>query len=77
MVQTERFEILRSGFLSDGRFFSIEAVPTGVSEWRTRLVCVPRGEQYYVRRANSKQSLVGWAAALTEAEIEELAKRCS
>ena len=76
MVQTERFEILRSGFLRDGRYYSIEAVSKGMSQWQARLVCVPAGEELYLQEAALKQSLAGWAAELTEEEIEDLALRC-
>lgn len=76
MVQTERFEILRSGFLHDGRYYSIEAVSRGGSRWQARFVCVPAGEEAYLRSAPFKQSLLSWAAGLSDQEIEDLAGRC-
>ncbi len=70
------FELVRTGFLSDGRFYSIEVSPRQY-RWEARLVCVP-GEEVRspqsVKVASYKQELRRWAERLTPEEIEELAR---
>lgn len=72
----KNFELVRSGFLSDGRFYSIEVSPRRY-RWEARIVCVP-GEELEspesVRIASYKQELRRWAERLTPEEIEELAR---
>jgi hypothetical protein len=72
----KNFELVRSGFLSDGRFYSIEVCPRQY-RWEARIVCVP-GEELEspesVRVASYKQELRRWAERLTAEEIEQLAR---
>jgi len=72
----KNFELVRSGFLSDGRFYSIEVSPRQY-KWEARIVCVP-GEELEspasVRVASYKQDLRRWAEHLSAEEIEELAR---
>lgn len=73
---TERdFDLLRSGFLKDGRYFSIEALPRSFGQWTARLVCVPGHKEYPIRKAAYKRELLDWAEGLSSEEIERLAER--
>jgi hypothetical protein len=72
----KNFELVRSGFLADGRFYSIEVSPRQY-RWEARIVCVPGDEVASpdsVRVASYKQELRRWAERLTPDEIEELAR---
>jgi hypothetical protein len=66
-------EVLRSGFLADGRFFSIEVLPVRI-RWEARLACVPGEFTRTLKISNSKQELAHWADGLSLDEIEELAR---
>ena len=75
MQNRERhLEVLRSGFLTDGRFYSVEVSRKG-GRWEAGIACVP-GDRPGRRRspalltAISKDVLRGWAATLTVSEIE-------
>jgi len=68
----ENFELLRSGFLEDGRYFSIELLPR-FGMWVARLVCVPGNGERAVKRAAYKPDLQLWADRLSLAEIEAMA----
>jgi len=67
-------EVLRSGFLADGRFFSVEVVAHR-SRWEARLVCVPGEFSRSLKISPSKQELSNWAEKLTIEEIEQLASQ--
>jgi hypothetical protein len=74
--QEKNFELVRTGFLADGRFYSIEVTPRQY-RWEARIVCVPGeevGSPESVRIASYKQELRRWAERLTSEEIEELAR---
>ena len=64
-------ELVRSGFLSDGRFYSIEVAPHHLM-WEARVVCVPGGETYRAKIVSEKQVLHRWAERLSVADIETL-----
>ena len=72
-------EVLRSGFLSDGRFYSLEVSRLSGGRWEAGIACVP-GDRPGERRsptlltAISKDVLHTWAATLTTAEIEQFIK---
>ncbi len=78
MNETSSFEQLRSGFLSDGRFFSVETARRKHSEWKAWIACVPgdqpgTGSQPPVLKiAGYKEELRKWAEKLTIEEIEQL-----
>ena len=78
MNETSSFDQLRSGFLSDGRFFSVEAARRKHSAWKAWIACVPgdppgAGSQPRVLKvAGYKEELRRWAEKLTVAEIEQL-----
>jgi hypothetical protein len=67
-------EVLRSGFLADGRFFSIEVMSVGF-RWEARLACVPGEFTRTLKISSSKQELNHWAEGLSLEEIEELARQ--
>ena len=78
MNDTDSFEQLRSGFLNDGRFFSVEAARRKHSDWKAWIACVP-GDQPGVgsqppvlKVAGYKEQLRKWAEKLTIEEIEQL-----
>ncbi len=71
----KEFELLRSGFLADGRYFSIEALPGSYGQWVARLVCVPGNRERAIRKAAYKPELRIWADGLSLQEIEELAAK--
>jgi hypothetical protein len=68
-------EILRSGFLSDGRFYSIEAGRLKGGDWGAWMVCVPGGveiqkdESHALHTASHKELLARWASELSEETI--------
>jgi len=64
-------ESVRSGFLSDGRFYSIEVAPHHLM-WEARVVCVPGGETYRAKVVCEKQMLQRWAERLSVEDIEAL-----
>jgi hypothetical protein len=64
-------ESVRSGFLSDGRFYSIEVAPHHLM-WEARVVCVPGGESYRAKVVSEKQVLHRWAERLSVEDIEAL-----
>ncbi len=73
------FEQLRSGFLSDGRFFSVEAARRKHSDWKAWIACLPgyppgtRSQPPPVLKvAAYKEELRKWAENLTIEEIEQL-----
>ena len=73
------FEILRSGFLSDGRFYSIEAVQLKGGAWQAGIAIVPgpkvpAPELPPIRVANYRQKLRRWAEGLSPEEIEYYAR---
>ena len=78
MDEKSSFEQLRSGFLSDGTFFSVEAARRKHSEWKAWIACVPGdqpgiGSQPPVLKvAGYKEELCKWAEKLTIEEIEQL-----
>ncbi len=78
MNETSSFEQLRSGFLSDGRFFSVEAARRKHSEWKAWIACVPGdqpgigSQQPVLKIAGYKEELRKWAEKLTIEEIEQL-----
>jgi hypothetical protein len=76
--QEKNFELVRSGFFADGRFYSIEVSPHGY-RWEARIVCVP-GEKLElpqaIKLAGYKQELRRWAERLTVEEIQALAEGC-
>jgi hypothetical protein len=73
-MENSRFEQLRSGFLKDGRFYSIEATPRGLAGWEARIVCVPGGHERTIQVAADKHRLRLWAERLSPQQIEVLAK---
>lgn len=83
MKQVKSHEILRSGFLKDGRFYSIEAGRLKGGEWGAWIVCVPGqteslgDESRVLKTASRKELLRSWAKALTENQIEGLAETLS
>ena len=76
----EKADILRSGFLTDGRFFSIEAGRLKGGSWGAWMVCVPskapvqKDESRAVHVAGRKDLLRRWAEQLSEQEIEGFAE---
>ena len=79
--QKERvLEVLRSGFLADGRFYSIEITRLKSGRWEAGIACVPGdlpGEKRRsptLRTAMSKDVLRRWAATLSGDEIERFVK---
>ncbi len=78
MDEKRSFEQLRSGFLSDGRFFSVEAARRKHSEWKAWIACVPDdqpgigSQQPVLKIAGYKEELRKWAEKLTIEEIEQL-----
>ncbi len=78
MNETSSFEQLRSGFLSDGRFFSVEAARRKHSEWKAWIACVPGhqpgigSQPPVIKVAGYKEELRKWAENLTIEEIEQL-----
>jgi hypothetical protein len=73
------FEILRSGFLSDGRFYSIEAVRLKGGAWQAGIAVVPGAKVSApdlppIRVANYREMLRRWAEGLTSDEIEHYAR---
>ena len=75
MSEKSSLEVLRSGFLSDGRFYSLEVSRLSSGRWEAGIACVP-GDRPGQRRspplltAMSKDVLRTWAATLSTAEIE-------
>ncbi len=65
-------EVLRSGFLADGRFFSVEVIAHQL-RWEARLVCVPGEFTRTLKISSSKGELSRWADTLSMEEIEKLA----
>ncbi len=78
MNETSSFEQLRSGFLSDCRFFSVEAARRKHSEWKAWIACVhgdkpsTGSQQPVLKVAGYKEELRKWAEELTIEEIEHL-----
>ena len=64
-------ELVRSGFLSDGRFYSIEVAPHQLM-WEARVVCVPGGKTYRAKVVSEKQVLQRWAERLSIEDIEAM-----
>jgi hypothetical protein len=82
MPHRQDFEVLRSGFLADGRFYSVEVERLRGGVWGAWLVCVP-GETTRaahrtepIKRAERKDQLQKWAQDLKPEEIEDLAGGC-
>jgi hypothetical protein len=76
------FEILRSGFLSDGRFYSIEAVRRKGGLWQAGIAIVPgpkipAPELPPIRVADYREKLRRWAENLSDQEIEYYAQESS
>jgi hypothetical protein len=75
-----QLDILRSGFLTDGRFFSIEAGRIKGGNWGAWMVCVPseaevhKDESHALHVADRKEQLRRWADDLSEEDIEGLAE---
>ncbi|UCC73558.1 MAG: hypothetical protein JSV86_03060 [Gemmatimonadota bacterium] len=73
-------DILRSGFLADGRFFSIEAGRLKGGSWGAWMVCVPsetaieKDESHAIRVVGRKELLSKWAGELSREEIEGIAE---
>ena len=70
--------MLRSGFLSDGTYYSVEVSRRKHMEWEARIACIP-GDQLGVGRqspvlkvAGYKEELRKWAGKLNIEEIEQL-----
>ena len=78
MNDASSFEQLRSGFLNDGRFFSVEAARRKHSDWKAWIACVPGdqpgiGSQPPVLKvAGYREERRQWAEELTSEEIEQL-----
>ncbi len=64
-------ELVRSGFLNDGRFYSIEVAPHQLM-WEARVVCIPGGQTYRAEVVSEKHLLQRWANRLTVEDIEAL-----
>ena len=83
MNERDSFEQLRVGFLSDGRFFSVEAGLRKRSGWKAWIACIPGdqpgiGSQPPVLKvAGYKEELRRWAEKLTIEEIEQLVDNVS
>lgn len=79
-MEKKQVDILRSGFLTDGRFFSIEAGRIKGGSWGAWMVCVPsekiaaKDESNALHVAGHKEQLRRWAEDLSEEEIEGLAE---
>ncbi|MGD2152151.1 MAG: hypothetical protein PVG79_02710 [Gemmatimonadales bacterium] len=79
-MEKKQVDILRSGFLTDGRFFSIEAGRMKGGSWGAWMVCVPseaevpKDESHALYVAGHKEQLRRWAEDLSEEEIEGLAE---
>ena len=79
-MEKDPVQILRSGFLTDGRFFSIEAGRIKGGNWGAWLVCVPseaevqKDESHALHVADRKEQLCRWAEDLSEQDIEGLAE---
>jgi hypothetical protein len=80
MKQVKSHEILRSGFLKDGRFYSIETGRLKGAVWGAWIVCVPGhtealgDESRTLKTASRKELLRRWVKDLTENQIEGLAE---
>ena len=66
-------ELLRSGFLEDGRFFSLELKPHGLAAWDVQMVIVPGEKKLTVRTGMQKQELRRWAKKLSGDQLQGLA----
>jgi hypothetical protein len=79
-MEKKQVDILRSGFLTDGRFFSIEAGRVKGGNWGAWMVCVPseaeirKDESHALYVAGRKELLRRWAEDLSEDDIEGLAE---
>ncbi|UCC81504.1 MAG: hypothetical protein JSW46_10825 [Gemmatimonadota bacterium] len=79
-MEKDHVDILRSGFLTDGRFFSIEAGRVKGGNWGAWMVCVPseaeveKDETRALYVAGRKEQLRRWAEDLSEEDIEGLAE---
>ncbi len=79
-MEKKQVDILRSGFLTDGRFFSIEAGRVKGGSWGAWMVCVPseteveKDEPHALYVADRKEQLRRWAEDLSDEEIEGLAE---
>ncbi len=79
-MDKDQVEILRSGFLTDGRFFSIEAGRVKGGNWGAWMVCVPsetevqKDETHALHVADRREQLRRWAEDLSEQDIEGLAE---
>ncbi|MGD2216020.1 MAG: hypothetical protein PVJ64_04665 [Gemmatimonadales bacterium] len=79
-MEKKQVDILRSGFLTDGRFFSIEAGRVKGGNWGAWMVCVPseaevrKDETHALHVTGRKELLRRWADELSEEEIEGLAE---
>lgn len=79
-MKNKQVDILRSGFLTDGRFFSIEAGRIKGGNWGAWMVCVPseaeveKDESHALYVAGRKEQLRRWAEDLSEGDIEGLAE---
>lgn len=77
-MEKKRVDILRSGFLADGRFFSIEAGRVKGGNWGAWMVCVPSEAEVQKDESNAlyvvgrKEQLRRWAEDLSEEDIEGL-----
>ena len=67
-------EVIRSGFLEDGRFFSLELRQHGLAAWDVRMVLVPGERKLTVRTGTGKQELRRWARRLEDDELTMLAR---
>ncbi|KPK83300.1 MAG: hypothetical protein AMS25_00070 [Gemmatimonas sp. SM23_52] len=80
MKQVKSHEILRSGFLKDGRFYSIEAGRLKGGAWGAWIVCVPGqtqalgDESRTIKAADRREFLRRWVKDLAESDIEGLAE---
>ncbi len=81
MDEKRPFEVLRSGFLSDGTFYSVEASRRKHMEWEAWIARIP-GDQLgvgchppAVKVGSYKEELCRWAEKLTVAEVEQLIAR--
>lgn len=67
-------EVVRSGFLEDGRFFSLELRQHGLAAWDVQMVIVPGEKKVTVRTGRGKQELRRWARRLTDDDLTVLAQ---
>ncbi len=81
-MQGKQVEILRSGFLADGRFYSIEAGRLKGGRWGAWIVCVPGNAEVEKRESRAlqvvsrREQLCKWADQLSDEEIERYAGGC-